>query len=369
MRKFTTIGAAYVGRENRLTPIRWVLASAVMVEHAVVVTIGPILPSPVAVNGWSIGYAAVNAFFVLSGFLIADSLERRADPFVYAAARALRILPALVFLSLGAVLVVGPVASDLTLSAYWSSAQTWLYPVNVLAFMDTSQGPAGIFTDNPWPGEFSATLWTLRYEVLAYVAAGVLFFFRLFWGWRSHLFLFVAATLAYLALRYGWTDAPPMLMSGARLASAFSLGMFVHASRHRLPLAPIIAVLATPAWLLLGSQPVAEVAMNLAIASTLFWIGFARLGGAPTGARIPDWSYGIYIWHYPMMQLVVFFDRSATPLEVAVFTVPATLAISGLSWSYVEKPSLGLKTVTGERLRSTWLALFSKRAERRTRLR
>lgn len=109
-------------------------------------------------NGWSLSYAAVNAFFILSGFLISDSLERRANVFTYAASRALRILPALALLSLATVFIVGPVVTSLKPVDYWTNAQTWLYPVRVLGFLDTEQGPAGIYAGLPRAGEFSATL-------------------------------------------------------------------------------------------------------------------------------------------------------------------------------------------------------------------
>jgi len=67
----TTIGRAFTGHGNRLTPIRLILASAVMAEHAIVVTQGPGFLPPLAVHGWSISFAAVNGFFILSGFRIA----------------------------------------------------------------------------------------------------------------------------------------------------------------------------------------------------------------------------------------------------------------------------------------------------------
>jgi len=349
-----TIGQAYSGRDNRLTPLRLVLAAAVLVEHAIIVTHGPELPPPLMINGWSLSYTAVNAFFILSGFLIADSLEHRANVFTYVASRALRILPALVLLSLAAVLIIGPVVTSLDAAEYWTRPQTWLYPVQVLGFLDTSQGPAGIYADLPRAGEFSATLWTLRYEVIAYVAAAAVFFSPIPWGRWSHLVLFGLTSVAFLGLALLWVEAPPLIMSAARLSTAFTLGMVVHGWRDRLPLAPLIAAVALPLWLLSGDAPWAEHVMNVMIASALFWIAFARLGGLPTASRIPDWSYGIYIWHYPIMQTVLFFHPSASPLLVGAIAVPVTALIAAMSWFWVEKPSLTHKAAFGSWLQSVW---------------
>lgn len=349
-----TIGQAYTGRDNRLTPLRLVLAAAVLVEHAIIVTHGPELPPPLMINDWSLSYAAVNAFFILSGFLIADSLEHRANVFTYAASRALRILPALVLLSLTAILIIGPIVTSLEAAEYWTRPQTWLYPVQVLGFLDTSQGPAGIYAGLPRAGEFSATLWTLRYEVIAYVAAAAVFFSPIPWGRWSHLALFALTSVAFLGLALLWVEAPPLIMSAARLSTAFTLGMMVHGWRDRLPLAPLIAAVALPLWLLSGDAPWAEHVMNVMIASALFWIAFARLGGLPTASRIPDWSYGIYIWHYPIMQTVLFFHPSASPLLIGGIAVPVTALIAAMSWYWVEKPNLGHKAAFGSWLQSVW---------------
>lgn len=294
----------------------------------------------------------MNAFFILSGFLIADSLERRADIFTYAASRALRIFPALVFLSFAAVFIFGPVFTQLSMAEYWTSGQTWLFPIQVLGFLDTSQGPAGIFADLPWAGEFSATLWTLRYEMIAYMAAAVIFFSPIPWNRLTHVALFGITSGAYLALSVFWSDAPALIMSSARLSAAFTLGMVVHGWRHSLPNLPWAVLPAVPLWLISGAYPWAEWFLNIALAAGIFWFAFAVIGGLPTWSRIPDWSYGIYIWHYPIMQAILYFDANSPPLLVAVISLPLSFALAAFSWSFIEKPSLELKGRAGEGLRS-----------------
>lgn len=112
----------------------------------------------------------------------------------------------------------------------------------------------------------------MRYEAVAYLVAVVVFFTPIPWGRWSNLVLFALTSTTFLALVLFWVEAPAVIMSAARLS---------------------------------GDAPWAEHFMNIMIASTLFWIAFARLGGLPTASRIPDWSFGIYIWHYPVMQTVV----------------------------------------------------------------
>ncbi len=337
------LGTVYTGRDNRFTPIRFVLASLVMLEHVFVVIRGPELSPLIAANGWSTGYLAVNGFFILSGFLIADSLERRSDAKAFAIARFLRIMPALAVLTLLATLVIGPLVTSLTQAQYWSSATTWLYPANVLAFADTAGGPAGIFTSNPAEGEFSATLWTLRYEVLAYAAAALIFFTRLAWGRWPILGLFVAGTAGYLAIRLFWPEAPAMITHGGRFGSVFLLGMVIHQFRDRLPVTILPVIMLLPAAIVLDDNALSELFWNGVLAVLIFWIGFATLGRVPSGAGIPDWSYGIYIWHYPVMQSLWYFDVARSPLELAAYGIPLSLAVAAASWHLIERPALSLK--------------------------
>ena len=339
----TTIAEAFQGTQNRFTLIRLILAGAVLLEHAAIVTQGPGYPPPLALHGWSLSYAAVNGFFIVSGFLIAGSLERRKDAVSFAVARALRIMPALVVLSLAAVLVIGPLVTTVSAGEYWSSPATWRFPLHVLGFLDTSQGPAGVFADNPWSGEFSAPLWTLRYEVLAYIGAGVLVLSPLPWTRRTALILYLATTLGHALLSGAGQDLSGLLTASARLSAPFALGMLIHALRHSWPVSPWPAAAAVGVWWLAGASPLAEPFLNLALAAGLFWIAFAPLGGLPTWHRMPDWSYGVYIWHYPVMQAVLVAKPGAGPVETGLAALVVTMPVAAASWHFVERPSLSLK--------------------------
>ena len=336
------IGETFQGRDNRFTPIRVVLASLVILEHVFVVAMGTGSQSLVSLQGWSPGYLAVNGFFILSGFLIAGSLERRRNLFRFVVARALRLWPALIVLALAAVLIIGPVATGLSPAAYWQSAQTWLFIPNIVFFADTSGGPAGVFTGNPAPGEFSASLWTLRYEVLAYAAAALLFFTRVLWRplTISLLWIGMSVLAAYLALRH--PEVPAVFIEGSRLAAAFLLGAAAYTMRDRISLTLIpLAVVLPMAWLL-GEPPAAPVVWNLVLATLILWAGLAWLDQVPTGSGLPDWSYGLYIWHYPLFQLIWHCGWATSPLQLAMIGVPISTAVAALSWHFVEKPALRL---------------------------
>jgi len=67
----------------------------------------------------------------------------------------------------------------------------------------------------------------------------------------------------------------------------------------------------------------------------VLWFAFAT---PPVRLKF-DLSYGIYVWHMPVINLLLVLGvPRAAPLAFAL-----TLAISALSWVLVEKPALKLK--------------------------
>jgi len=72
---------------------------AVMLDHAWQVSLGE-SSEYFVIFGMTTGYIAVNGFFVLSGLLIARSLQGKGFGLNYIRARALRLYPALIALAL-----------------------------------------------------------------------------------------------------------------------------------------------------------------------------------------------------------------------------------------------------------------------------
>ena len=67
----------------------------------------------------------------------------------------------------------------------------------------------------------------------------------------------------------------------------------------------------------------------------LQWPAFNVLG---------DYSYGLYIYAFPIQQTLVRLMPGTEPAALLAATLPLTLAVAALSWHGVEKPALGLKS-------------------------
>ncbi|MDV7393506.1 acyltransferase family protein, partial [Arthrospira platensis SPKY1] len=98
----------------------------------------------------TLGGVGVAIFFVLSGYLLALSWERKPSMVAFARNRVLRIYPALVVLCALSVCLLGPTLTRLPLAEYWTHSMTRGYWVTASAWQVAYPLP-GVFEANPLP--------------------------------------------------------------------------------------------------------------------------------------------------------------------------------------------------------------------------
>lgn len=329
------------GHDNFFTPLRLVFASLVVLGHAYVIALRDATLEPQVLYHYTFSYLAVNLFFIASGFLVTKSTVYRGDTPSFISARALRIFPALVVHVAFLMIVIGPLVTNVAWGEFFSSSDWYLQPLMVLTFFETNMDMPGIFATNA-EQHGSATLWTLRYEVLAYIGTLVVFslgFLRKKW---MVLAQFVLPSIGWIiGARFGlFEHLPGTIENMFRFGIAYGLGATVYAYRDRmnfgwLTLAALIAV----SYLLRQTEAL-EVVMNLLLCWMIFRVAYMK---APKWAwlqRIPDLSYGIYIYHWCVLQLLFYWFPQLGVMELFALTFPPTVVLAALSWYIVEKPML-----------------------------
>jgi len=334
---------------NHLTTVRWVLSIAVVCGHVWLLTTGF---EPFRLHDWTASYMAVNGFFVLSGLLIAKSLHTRRNIKAYAVSRLLRIYPALVIVLAAFVLVFAP-AYSAEGSRSLLQPETWQYALEVLALGDPESAPAHIFSGNQL-SDFNGPLWTIRFELAAYILAGLAFVLGVVNGpWRVlGVFLLVQSVYLGAPAIIDTGSLPPSLMSLLRLSSAFLLGMTLwHWPILRNP--PILAVGGLiVGFVLFGGGPFGELLATLALTSIMLRVGLPKRASGRI-VRMPDYSYGIYIWHYPILQAILVGQPDLDPGILGLIAAPLVLLIAATSWHVIEKPVLALKPGSRLKVRKT----------------
>ncbi len=342
--KCPTLGQALQTPGNLFTPMRMFFALGVLLGHSYVVNLGIDQPEPLSLFGMTISYVAVNGFFILSGLLITRSIDRNPDYIRFFSARALRLFPAMILMAILASFVVGPLVSSATPREYFSDPLVWRYILDVISFGDTSGGPPEIFFNNPAPFEWSASLWTLRYEAIAYVGTAILAAIGISRSRTAMLALFVLSVSLFLFVRLDWVALPDAFLHLTRFATTYLLGAVLYCYRDQVRLSWLLGIAITGIALLFGPVMAPfEIMLNFVLAAILLLAGFAKIPGRLAISKMPDASYGVYIWQWPVMQTLWHFDIARDPYSTMLIAIPITILIGLLSWYAVEKPILALK--------------------------
>ena len=334
-----TIAEAWASGRNHFNLIRLVAAWLVIYGHAWAITgaAGGDLFARMTETKFA-GAFAVDVFFVVSGFLIAASLQRNTVR-GYLASRALRIFPALIACIALSVFVLGPMVT--TSTGYWSSADTWRYLWSNATLWRAEYALPGVFDTLPRTA-VNGSLWTLPIEVRLYLAllvaslCGVLTAKRYVLPWL--LALAGAACFAW------WRAPLPAWLANDVWCVAFFItgtALWLFRDRVRLSWVGVVALLALAATTR-GTPWFAAAYFALVCYGTL-WLAFVRRGPPATHH---DLSYGLYLYGWPAAQLVQLYSPGA-PLHNLAWASVCALALAALSWFLVERPALRLKRAFG----------------------
>lgn len=147
-------------RNNNFNIIRFVAAMMVVLGHMchlVAVEVNQLLGQAVSTIG-------VKIFFLISGYLIAQSFLNDSNIVRYCIRRFFRIIPGLAGVVLFAVFIIGPVFTILPIKDYFSHGTTWAYLKNIGLYIQYFL--PGVFEANPYPDAINGSLWTLPVEVI-----------------------------------------------------------------------------------------------------------------------------------------------------------------------------------------------------------
>lgn len=361
-RRTPTLGSLAVGRNNNLNLIRMIAASAVIITHAFPIADGPGAPQPlVAETGVSIGVMGLYAFFAISGYLIAESFERSRTTWHFVAARVLRLYPALVVVLLLTVLLLGPWTTTLSLSDYYTDPSTATYVPRNLSLAFLQYDLPGVFTTNPNPGAINGSLWTLVHEVACYSGLAALAFLGVL---RSKRRLALALSLygAFWITTTVFEQITPVTLVLFRdLSLPFVVGSTLYCLRDRVRLSwPLLA-----GFVLLvvvsGPTLVGRLCVVAAISYGVFVVGHRVKGRILGYNRLGDYSYGTYIYGFPVQQTLVWLVPGMTAHENWALSLVVAIGFAVVSWHVVEKPSLARKNALGAKM----AALTGSRRARR----
>lgn len=318
------------------------------------------------------GFLGVDVFFVVSGFLITTLLlreftaRRRLNLPAFWKRRARRLLPALflvVVASVSAGLLIG---EDLLVGIGRQATGALTFSSN---WLEISAGSSYFASTSP---QLFANFWSLAVEEQFYLFWPILFalFLALLPTWRARVGvaagLAVASALAMALLATPGEDATRIyygtdthafgLLLGVALAFLWATDSFLdsRAWRRLAPLTGPAALAGLVALMaVLDENHIATFRGGLFAGSLLTAVLIAALlpGRTPLLLLLEvqpvrwlgERSYGIYLWHWPLILIVTALLPAAAPDSTAEWVnrglaLGLTLAISAASYRYVEMP-------------------------------
>lgn len=340
------------GHDNFFTPLRFIFAFMVLIGHGFIVSSRDLMGEPHVFYDYTFSYLAVNLFFIASGFLVTKSMLYRGDLAEFTSARILRIFPALIIHVLFVMFLVGPFVTNLSLGAYLSHPDFWTQPLKVMSFYETNMELPETFTGNNETLS-SATLWTLRYEVLAYIGTAALFAFGFMRKKWMLLAQFVIVSLVWTAAKLTgqYDNLPATIQAILRFGVCYGLGAAIFAYRNRIRFHIVGLGLVTAAAMLTNGTAVFEITTAIMLAYFVFWAAYIKLPRLNRLQTVSDISYGIYIYHWIFLQILNHFFPTMGPVEMIAYCSVLTIIVSMASWHWVEKPLLGCKKSFAEYLR------------------
>lgn len=332
---------------NNLTLVRLVLASAVIYTHCYWLLSGRMGKDDLSfLLGAPVSAYAVDGFFFLSGFLVYASLRRSAGVADFMLARLVRLWPALA-LSVGIAVLAGFVVT-IDRADYFSGA-TLKFLTNNLSFIAPAYNLTGVICDGR-PCTINGSLWTLPWEARCYLLLGMLALLGLARE-KMMVRLVLPATLVFALL---WDLSAVREAAGGligrdalyypdmadRLWPLFALGAAAYIFREKIHLS----------WVALGTLFIVNVLAHQAgiglhvravfVGYALLCCGFLTARSRAISGRWHDYSYGMYIYAFPVMIALGQWREWGSQFTLAAATALVTLPFAVLSWHAVERPAL-----------------------------
>jgi peptidoglycan/LPS O-acetylase OafA/YrhL len=337
------------GRENNFNLIRIIAALAVLVSHSFPLALGTGTSEPVGrYLGISLGTLAVDVFFITSGFLVTSSLLNRQRTLEFLWARTLRIFPGHLVMLLLVVFLLGASFTTLSVPDYLTSKAIYGYlaKCGILIAGVTYELP-GVFDRNPLPHAVNGSLWSMPFELrmylilaLVWTALGIARRFR-DPGFGLVMVVFAAASGLFVIADHFWFHASRQF---AHLFFMFFVGGAFYVSRGRVHLSGAVFLACAIALLVSSVNKQAFfVAYICLLPYVLLFLAYVPAGLVRRYNRLGDYSYGTYIYAFPVQQSVVALIPGVSVFQLIAIAGTATTLISMLSWHLIEKRALGFK--------------------------
>ncbi|WP_426336940.1 acyltransferase family protein [Pseudoduganella sp. R-31] len=338
------LDGALSSRQNNFDLIRLLAAALVIYGHTFTFVANSGARDIIRVlTGFDSGDLAVKSFFFLSGLLVTNSIIEGKSLKKYVVSRLFRIMPALLFMLLIVTFCIGTALTTLPLGDYLVHSDTYRFFVKMSLFGGWGavgggyhQLP-GVFEASPASGSVNVPLWTLTVEVFSYALILALFALGL-------LQKRVTLVLALVIIGDSMLGKPvlfyflPDTLDHRFTPFCFALGGLCAVYKQEVSVSFLMPFGFGLLYVLFRGAVWDDYVFYAAVFSTILAVACA-----PQVVKLKgDISYGLYLWGWPLQQLVLFmWPGISFAMHLLLSLVSATL-MAIVSWKLVERPAMDL---------------------------
>lgn len=299
-------------------------------------------------------HLGVAIFFTISGYLITQSSEHSSSWRSYLWKRIFRLIPGLIVAILICTFVLGPLVTSQSLLGYFKNKETYQFLLSTSLFIQNYSLP-GVFDNNPVQS-VNGSLWTLAYEFTLYIAVMIGFILGITKKRKLLLilwFLFLGFRI-YLGNKYFWYSYSSVYTFNLNMLYLFEWsfyflsGMLYYLFKDKMQFNSKILFLLIFIYIIFVIFDKKEVvdALNYTIIPYLVFFLSSLKGKLNYFNKFGDPSYGLYIYSFPIQQLVIWFFHNKISIDLLLFiSIITALPIAYLSWHFIEKKALKYKNL------------------------
>ena len=346
-----------IQQENNFNFMRIIAAAMVIITHSLVLTgKGAEVDFLYRISHGEIMISTLGlrAFFVISGLLIMQSMDRSNTRIGFVWKRILRIFPALIVCVLIMVFIIGPIFTSKTIAEYFQLESTWSYLINLTLFKTQETLPS-VFESNI-VSVVNGSIWTLAYEFSYYMMILGLSFIGIF---KRRWIIFIVFLIFFIVqLITVYYNVPPkyfyfLMYTDLRLnhfsdfGLYFTSGAIAYLYRTSISYTNRIAAAALAGYVICIFFNVPWLLKYIALPYLILYVGYLSISPRISmWGKNGDYSYGIYIYGMLVQQsILAFLNIKLNPYVLSLMTLIVVFPFAWLSWHLVEKPALKLKNV------------------------
>lgn len=336
-----TVGFTIEKGNNNLDVVRIILAIMVIYGHGYFIVEnggGKELLNQLFPFTYS-GALAVQVFFFISGMLVTNSLLKNNSGMDFLISRFFRVIPAFIFTIIVTTCIVAPLLTTVDLTSYFSNDLFWDY-LKTNPLIDVSYRLPGLFENNHMKGVVNGSLWSIPFEIRAYLG---LFALYLILGKRhlrlaTYLSIFIILIPIFDLNKYTFINLNSKDMK--LVISCFSLGVLYAINKNIIPVSINIPFGLFMLHLFINDPLTSQTIFFFSACTFALW--FSSIECIKKIKLKRDISYGIYLWGFLIQQTVASYIGEYGVLKNQMVSIIFALIAGYVSNVVIERPCINL---------------------------